>query len=192
MGLKRSFALLVDDSAPVNLSAVGGRRQGSAGDNGANDSKPQLEVKRSISEDLSIEDERRRKRLCCLISRIEIGGPKNSEWNIATAGAEVQTKMEPEVKIAHSLCPSQAPLPSNLWQNFRGQHGKAYLFQKAVNIEIGTPQERSMTTGRHIMSDVKCRRCKETVGWRYDKAFEPSEKYKEGKIVLEAELLCVV
>jgi hypothetical protein len=42
------------------------------------------------------------------------------------------------------------------------------------------------------MSDVKCRRCKETVGWRYDKAFEPSEKYKEGKIVLEAELLCVV
>jgi hypothetical protein len=99
MGLKRSFALLVDDSAPVNLSAVGGRRQGSAGDNGANDSKPQLEVKRSISEDLSIEDERRRKRLCCLISRIEIGGPKNSEWNIATAGAEVQTKMEPEVKM---------------------------------------------------------------------------------------------
>jgi hypothetical protein len=49
-----------------------------------------------------------------------------------------------------------------------------------------------MTTGRHVVRDINCRQCKETVGWKYDKAFEGSEKYKEGKYILEAELLCTV
>jgi hypothetical protein len=49
-----------------------------------------------------------------------------------------------------------------------------------------------MTTGRHIVRDISCRQCKETVGWKYDKAYESSEKYKEGKFILEEELLCVV
>ena len=49
-----------------------------------------------------------------------------------------------------------------------------------------------MTTGRHLVRDISCRQCGETVGWKYDKAFENSEKYKEGKFILEEELLCVV
>ncbi|EOD51671.1 putative yippee zinc-binding protein moh1 protein [Neofusicoccum parvum UCRNP2] len=77
-------------------------------------------------------------------------------------------------------------------QNFRGQHGKAYLFDSVVNITQGEPGERNMTTGRHIVRDIQCRQCKETVGWKYDKAYETSEKYKEGKFILEAELLCTV
>ena len=77
-------------------------------------------------------------------------------------------------------------------QNFRGQHGKAYLFNTVVNIDTGEPSERNMTTGRHIVRDIMCRQCKETVGWKYDKAFESTEKYKEGKFILEAELLCNV
>jgi hypothetical protein len=31
------------------------------------------------------------------------------------------------------------------------------------------PNERNMTTGRHIVRDIHCRQCKETVGWKYDK-----------------------
>lgn len=77
-------------------------------------------------------------------------------------------------------------------RNFRGQHGKAYLFHSVVNIDTGAPNERNMTTGRHVVRDILCRQCKETVGWKYDKAYEPSEKYKEGKFILEAELLCNV
>ena len=77
-------------------------------------------------------------------------------------------------------------------QNFRGQHGKAYLFNSVVNITQAEAVERNMTTGRHIVRDITCRQCKETVGWKYDKAFESSEKYKEGKYILEAELLCQV
>lgn len=77
-------------------------------------------------------------------------------------------------------------------RNFRGQHGKAYLFDSVVNIEEGDPSQRNMTTGLHVVRDITCRQCKETVGWKYDKAYEGSEKYKEGKFILEAELLCVV
>lgn len=79
-----------------------------------------------------------------------------------------------------------------LSRNFRGQHGKAYLFDSVVNITESEPNERNMTTGRHIVRDIHCRQCKETVGWKYDKAYEASEKYKEGKFILEAELLCTV
>jgi len=77
-------------------------------------------------------------------------------------------------------------------RNFRGQHGKAYLFGNVVNIVAGEPATRKMTTGDHIVRDITCRQCHETVGWKYDKAFEASEKYKEGKYILEAELLCNV
>lgn len=49
-----------------------------------------------------------------------------------------------------------------------------------------------MTTGKHLVRDINCRQCKEVVGWKYDKAFEPSEKYKEGKYILEEDLLCAV
>jgi len=77
-------------------------------------------------------------------------------------------------------------------RNFRGQHGKAYLFNHVVNYVAGEPNERPMTTGKHIVRDISCRQCKETVGWKYDKAYEATEKYKEGKFILEAELLCNV
>ncbi|KZF22221.1 yippee-like protein [Xylona heveae TC161] len=77
-------------------------------------------------------------------------------------------------------------------RNFRGQHGKAYLFNSVVNISLAEAMERNMTTGRHIVRDIMCIECKETVGWKYDKAYESSEKYKEGKYILEAELLCLV
>ncbi|MCJ1284209.1 hypothetical protein MMC26_003540 [Xylographa opegraphella] len=77
-------------------------------------------------------------------------------------------------------------------RNFRGQHGKAYLFASVVNIQQAEATERNMTTGKHIVRDISCRQCKETVGWKYDKAFEASEKYKEGKYILEAELLSAV
>ena len=77
-------------------------------------------------------------------------------------------------------------------QNFRGQHGKAYLFENVVNVVQGEVVDRNMTTGRHLVRDISCKQCKDTVGWKYDKAFENSEKYKEGKYILEAELLCAV
>ncbi|KAK6428572.1 protein yippee-like moh1 [Oleoguttula sp. CCFEE 5521] len=77
-------------------------------------------------------------------------------------------------------------------RNFRGQHGKAYLFSSTVNVLLGEAAERNMTTGRHIVRDISCRQCKEVVGWKYDRAYEGTEKYKEGKFILEVELMCTV
>jgi len=77
-------------------------------------------------------------------------------------------------------------------RNFRGQHGKAFLFSQVINVRESEPTERNMTTGKHIVRDIKCKQCKNIVGWKYDKAYEDSEKYKEGKFILEAELLMTV
>ena len=77
-------------------------------------------------------------------------------------------------------------------QDFRGQHGKALLFENVVNIIAAEAVERSMTTGKHVVRDISCKQCKETLGWKYDKAYETTQKYKEGKYILEQELLCAV
>ena len=49
-----------------------------------------------------------------------------------------------------------------------------------------------MLTGRHIVRDIFCRQCNVLVGWKYDKAYEATEKYKEGCYILEEDLLCSV
>jgi len=40
-------------------------------------------------------------------------------------------------------------------------------------------------TGMHSVSDIFCKVCNSTVGWKYEKAHEESQKYKEGKYILE-------
>ncbi|KZV23818.1 protein yippee-like [Dorcoceras hygrometricum] len=42
-----------------------------------------------------------------------------------------------------------------------------------------------MTTGMHIAADIYCVLCGSLVGWNYETAQEKSQKYKEGKSVLE-------
>jgi len=42
-----------------------------------------------------------------------------------------------------------------------------------------------MTTGMHAVADIYCARCLRVVGWKYMEAFEQSQKYKEGKFILE-------
>jgi hypothetical protein len=46
-----------------------------------------------------------------------------------------------------------------------------------------------MTTGLHTVRDLYCIACSTTVGWKYDKAFEESQRYKEGKFILERQLI---
>lgn len=74
-------------------------------------------------------------------------------------------------------------------QQFNGQHGRAYLFERAVNTILGPAEDRPMTTGMHTVRDVMCAKCEATLGWKYERAFEQSQKYKEGKVILEKALL---
>ena len=118
-----------------------------------------------------------------------------------------------------------------------------------MNINLGEPQDRRMTTGLHTVRDIQCGKCKQTLGWKYvsststlraragrarlggerdvgagfgerltrlnssllcrhdqssrprprlgamryqDKAYVDDQRYKEGKFILEKNLLCDV
>lgn len=63
--------------------------------------------------------------------------------------------------------------------------GRAYLFDQCVNIVTGPPEDRILITGLHSVCDINCKRCNTLVGWTYAKAYEPSQKYKEGKFIIE-------
>ncbi|XP_025885788.2 protein yippee-like [Solanum lycopersicum] len=72
-----------------------------------------------------------------------------------------------------------------LSKSFQCRHGKAYLFRKVVNITSGEIENRMMMTGMHTVADIFCICCGSNVGWKYETAHEMSQKYKEGKSVLE-------
>ncbi|GAB2271836.1 hypothetical protein Dimus_006668 [Dionaea muscipula] len=70
-------------------------------------------------------------------------------------------------------------------KSFHAQGGRAFLFSHVVNVVVGCEEERNLMTGVHTVADASCCGCKEVVGWKYIKAFDESQKYKEGKFVLE-------
>eukprot|EP01080_Neovahlkampfia_damariscottae_P002069 gene2069-1941_t len=70
-------------------------------------------------------------------------------------------------------------------KHFHGRHGKAYLFNTAVNLTTGIAEERTLLTGVHVVADLYCNKCTAYVGWKYIDAYEEKEKYKVGKFILE-------
>ncbi|GFQ00561.1 protein yippee-like at4g27745 [Phtheirospermum japonicum] len=70
-------------------------------------------------------------------------------------------------------------------KGFQSKNGRAFLFSHAMNMFTGPNEDRELMTGLHIVCDVYCGDCKEVLGWKYEKAYEDSQKYKEGKVVLE-------
>ncbi|MDC1215424.1 yippee family protein [bacterium] len=70
-------------------------------------------------------------------------------------------------------------------RTFRSRNGIAYLLDEASNVSCGASEDRQMLTGKHTVRDIHCAKCCRVVGWRYEHAFEPSQKYKEGKFILE-------
>ncbi|GLV41835.1 Yippee-like [Carabus blaptoides fortunei] len=65
-------------------------------------------------------------------------------------------------------------------KSFQGSQGRAYLFNSVVNVGCGPAEERVLLTGLHAVADIYCECCKTTLGWKYEHAFESSQKYKEG------------
>uniref|UniRef100_A0A8C1UYG5 Protein yippee-like n=1 Tax=Cyprinus carpio TaxID=7962 RepID=A0A8C1UYG5_CYPCA len=70
-------------------------------------------------------------------------------------------------------------------QSFQGSQGRAYLFNSVVNVGCGPAEERLLLTGLHAVADIYCENCHTTLGWKYEQAFELSQKYKEGKFIIE-------
>ncbi|KAB2038315.1 hypothetical protein ERO13_D03G116000v2 [Gossypium hirsutum] len=63
--------------------------------------------------------------------------------------------------------------------------GRAFLFSHAMNIRVGAKADRHLITGLHTVADIYCGDCGELLGWKYKRAYEASQKYKEGKFILE-------
>ncbi|KAM8778394.1 protein yippee-like 3 isoform 1-T1 [Rhynchonycteris naso] len=70
-------------------------------------------------------------------------------------------------------------------KSFQGSQGRAYLFNSVVNVGCGPAEERVLLTGLHAVADIHCENCKTTLGWKYEQAFDSSQKYKEGKYIIE-------
>ncbi|KAL8138877.1 hypothetical protein V2J09_004878 [Rumex salicifolius] len=68
---------------------------------------------------------------------------------------------------------------------FQGKNGRAFLFSHAMNVDVGPKEDRTLLTGLHTVADICCGECQEVLGWKYVRAYEQSQKYKEGKFVIE-------
>ncbi|KAK2461335.1 hypothetical protein APHAL10511_006862 [Amanita phalloides] len=72
---------------------------------------------------------------------------------------------------------------------FSGRDGRGYLMHSATNVRLGRREDRPLLTGVHSVADVFCLGCNDRLGWFYHKAADSSQKYKEGKYLLEKERL---
>jgi len=54
-----------------------------------------------------------------------------------------------------------------------------------VNISLGPREDRMLLTGLHTVADIYCTVCNNNLGWKYEMAFETTQKYKEGKFIIE-------
>ncbi|CAI9603483.1 unnamed protein product, partial [Staurois parvus] len=62
---------------------------------------------------------------------------------------------------------------------FTGATGRAFLFNKVVNLQYSEVQDRVMLTGRHMVRDVSCKNCNSKLGWIYEFATEDSQRYRQ-------------
>uniref|UniRef100_M4C1Z5 Yippee domain-containing protein n=1 Tax=Hyaloperonospora arabidopsidis (strain Emoy2) TaxID=559515 RepID=M4C1Z5_HYAAE len=70
-------------------------------------------------------------------------------------------------------------------KTFFGRTGKAFLMDNMYNVHIGSSRKCYLRTGFHSIADVLCGQCDFVLGWKYIKAMESSQKYKEGKYIME-------
>ncbi|XP_020208569.1 protein yippee-like At4g27745 [Cajanus cajan] len=83
-------------------------------------------------------------------------------------------------------CRNQVSLHDDIIaKTFQGRYGRGFLFSHAMNIVVGPKEDRHLMTGLHTVADVYCGDCREVLGWKYERAYEASQKYKEGKFILE-------
>ncbi|CAB4255621.1 similar to Saccharomyces cerevisiae YBL049W MOH1 Protein of unknown function, has homology to kinase Snf7p [Maudiozyma barnettii] len=70
-------------------------------------------------------------------------------------------------------------------RDYRGKTGDAYLMGNLVNIEEGNQETRVMMTGEYVVCDINCQWCHQLIGWKYLKSDSASQRYKEGRYIME-------
>ncbi|XP_030460294.1 protein yippee-like At4g27745 [Syzygium oleosum] len=72
-----------------------------------------------------------------------------------------------------------------LSRKFRVKSGPAYMFTNATNVVIARAQDRELLTGAFSVADIYCSNCHEGMGWKYVRAYDPKQKYKEGRFIID-------
>jgi len=60
---------------------------------------------------------------------------------------------------------------------------------RRVNVTTGPRENRLLLTGLHVVADIYCNCCDTRLGWKYLEAYEETQKYKEGKFILEKAMI---
>ncbi|GAA6061967.1 hypothetical protein JCM10212_005211 [Sporobolomyces blumeae] len=70
-------------------------------------------------------------------------------------------------------------------RSFQGGSGPAYLVRSVFNAEVGVQAPKNLMSGRHVIAPLSCAGCSTEIGWKYFVSPDSSQKYKEGKCILE-------
>ncbi|KAI5561737.1 hypothetical protein BDE02_15G008000 [Populus trichocarpa] len=68
---------------------------------------------------------------------------------------------------------------------YKARSGQAYMFSHVMNIVLGQKEDRKMLTGMYTVAAIFCRNCGHELGWKYVRAFDPSQRIKEGNFIVE-------
>ncbi|KAL5247718.1 hypothetical protein ACHWQZ_G019563 [Mnemiopsis leidyi] len=71
-------------------------------------------------------------------------------------------------------------------KQYEGTSGPAYLFTSVVNVKCQEPRLAVLWSGQHSISAVQCSTCSTDLGWKYVRVSSPSQRFKEGKFLIES------
>ncbi|KAJ4829172.1 hypothetical protein Tsubulata_007035 [Turnera subulata] len=72
-----------------------------------------------------------------------------------------------------------------LSKSYMAKSGQAYLFSHVMNTVLGKKEERKLITGEYTIANIYCSGCGVELGWKYVRAFDPKQSFKEGNFILE-------
>ncbi|GAA5854517.1 hypothetical protein JCM5353_000036 [Sporobolomyces roseus] len=85
-----------------------------------------------------------------------------------------------------STCSLELALADELVsRSFQGGSGPAYLLRSVFNVEVGPQSPKNLISGKHVIAPLNCAGCSTEIGWKYFISPASSQKYKEGKCILE-------
>ncbi|XP_019106697.1 putative yippee-like protein Os10g0369500 isoform X2 [Beta vulgaris subsp. vulgaris] len=91
-----------------------------------------------------------------------------------------------QTNSSHNPSSVQSTRRGPRWKQFHGLKNGRNI---RVNVCVGPTEERRLTSGLHAVNDIYCSSCQQILGWKYEKAYEESEKYKEGMYILEKAMI---
>ncbi|KAH9930460.1 uncharacterized protein BXZ73DRAFT_47596 [Epithele typhae] len=74
-------------------------------------------------------------------------------------------------------------------QAYRGHAGKGVLLSEVRNVSLDPPSIQLMDSGAYTIQEFICKTCDAYLGWKFARAHDSPERWKEGHFVLELDLV---